>query len=310
MTRTLIAGCLFAVACGKAEHKKSEDPPPRPPDPPPAIDAAPSAACMQKVEQLAPWLEAFELEISSHETDFGSKLHVIDRAAQPVEQYVDNVTIKSKTIQIWDASESNRVGNEVEPKDLAARLAATRKNTADGLEEGPDDLLRIDVDAGATWEPVVRVVEAATAAGYPRVLFAFTATSKLEQPAGVEPRTTTREAVDAARKRLEELRQQCRPWASAVLNHKSAPTPIENAKRVAKETVTALAQCNCAADPDEVRAQLWKQGRWHQAVPRVGIELPLANPAETIAQPKATPWSEAAAKLVAADGKAVKLVAK
>ena len=306
--RTVMVGCLLAIACDKSD--RSGDPPRRP-DPPRVADAAvaPSAACVKKVEQLAPWLEAFELEVASHEVDFGSKLHAIDRPPAPVEQRVDNVTIKPKTIQIWDASEANRVGNEVEAKDLAARLTATRTNTEEVDEKGPDDLLRIDVDAGATWEPVVNVVAAAAQAGYARVVFAFTATSKLEQPAGVEPRTTTREAVDAARTRLEELRQQCKPWGSAVLSHKWGPTRTENAKRVAQATAAALVACDCAADPDEVRAQLWKQGRWHQAVPRVGIEVALASPTETIALAKATPWPEAAAQIVAADGKAVKVIA-
>jgi hypothetical protein len=66
---------------------------------------------------------------------------------------------------------------------------------------------------------------------------------------------------------------------------------------------------------DDMRAQMFKETRWHQAVPRVGVVVQLGDGGVTVtASPKAL-WSEAHAKLVeaAADGApppTVKLVAK
>jgi hypothetical protein len=97
-------------------------------------------------------------------------------------------------------------------------------------------------------------------------------------------------------------------WERALMRHTYGPTKADNARAVAKDTAAAIAECNCAVDPDEVRAVMWRNERWQQASPRTGVDVSLGAET-TIEQPAKTPWSEAHAKLLDAKG-AVKLVAK
>ena len=294
-----IALLLALGACGKAEEKKAPDDTTQKPV---AVETKPATdpACAAKAKELEPWIAQLNAEERSHEVDFGYKLVVIDRGAADVEQQIDNVFITPTQIEAFDETEANRADTKL-GKNPAQKAVIERFATIKGMGQG--ERLRVDVDEAATWGDVARAIDAAVAAGYKEALFAFTAKSKLEPPPGVEPYTTTTEAFDQAAARLEELGKTCKGLG---------PYTTEAAR-----VTEVLVECNCAADPEEVRALVWKRSRWHQARPRVGVVVALGGdtaPAP-IEQPKATPWSEAHAKLVAlaAEGAAppsVKLVAK
>lgn len=308
--RSLIALALVA-ACSKSE-------PPDPPPVKPAEPTGPDAACAAKIAKLAPWLEQLELEKASHEIDFGYSLQVIDRTPLPVLRKIDALIVKEKSFDGYDlnGTEHERIEIDDVPMQTAleaklAQMFATKPDTTD-KRRPPPDLLRIDVAPSATWGNVVRVVDAAVKAGYTRAMFAFTATSKLDAPLGVLSKITDPEEISRANRRMEEMREkQCTPWDRALLRHVWNPDQEANARAVAKATSDAIAACNCAADPDEVRVLKWKDSHWHQATIRVPVVVSLvgASPTVLTASPK-TPWSEAHVKIVGAAGATVRLVAK
>src|SRR5450432_1331861 len=110
MTRTLLALCLVA-ACGNnaTESAKTDDKPPAAARP---GAADPDATCAAKVKSFQSWLTLFELEQRSYETDFGSKMVVIDRAPMPVSHQVDNVTILNTSIEAFDVSQHDHSGGK------------------------------------------------------------------------------------------------------------------------------------------------------------------------------------------------------
>jgi hypothetical protein len=291
-----LAFLLVLGACGKADETKGrEETAPKPV----GLDArsATDPACASKAKELEPWLAQLNLEERTFEVDFVYELVVIGRGPAGVEQQIDNVFITPTRIEAFDETEANRaetkLGERPAQQAVVQRLAAI-KAMGQGVR------LRVDVDQAATWGDVARAVEAAAAAGYEEALFAFTATSKLEPPPGVEPYTTTMEAFDEAGARLEALGATCK----GLGKYSSDAAGVSE----------ALVGCHCAADPDEVRALLWKRSRWHQARPRVGVVVALGE-GTVVEQPKATPWSEAHTRLLelAPDGApppAVKLVAR
>jgi hypothetical protein len=280
-----VAVLIALAACGKSGEKKAADEPSADAKPKVApIDAAPATdpACAQKAKDLEPWIAQLNVEEASFEIDFVYTLVAIDRGAANVEQQIDNVFITPTQIEAFDATESNRADTKLGEKPaqdaVVARLAAI-KGMGDGTR------LRVDVDGAATWGDVTRTLDAAVAAGYTEAVFAFTATSRVAQPPGVEPYTTSIEVFDAARARLDALGETCK----GLGRYTTQPDDV----------VESLLGCNCAADPDEVRKLLWVQSRWGQARPRVGVTVALGA-GTTIEQPAATPWSEAHAKLVEA----------
>ena len=286
-------------ACSKSEEKKEAKAPDEPAQKPVAVGGKPAAdpACAAKAKELEPWLAQLNAEERTFEVDMVYRLVVIDRGAAEVAQQIDNVFITPTAIEGFDETEANRADTKL-GKNPAQKAVVERIATIKGMGQG--EVLRVDVDEAATWGDVSRTLDAAVAAGYQQALFAFTATSKLQPPAGVEPYTTSMEEFDAAGARLEALGETCEglgKWTTG-----------------AEDVSRALVGCRCAADPDEVRALLWKTSRWHQGKPRVGILVGLGE-GTVIAQPKATPWSEAHAKLVelAAEGApppSLKLVAR
>lgn len=299
--RTLIALALL-VGC-KSDDKKPAPAPPT--DDKPVVT---SPECAAKVKALAPWLEQLEIEQASHEVDFGYSLQVIDRPPVPQPRKIDVVMIQEKSFDGYDLNGKEHARIELSatptPKDLETTLAAMFATKPDPAEKDlpPPDLVRIDVDPAATWGNVVRVVDAATKAGYTRALFAFTATSTLEPPIGAALKITDDEAISKANRRLEEIREkECKAWGRAVMRHEWNPDRAANARAVAKEASDAIAACNCAADPDEVRVLKWIDSHWHQAKIRVPVIVSLAGPSPIeIPIAARTPWSEAHVQLVAA----------
>jgi len=303
--RFAYALCLL-VACGKAQPAdKVADKP-----------AVADAACTAKVKDLEPWLAKLDLEKMSNEIDMGPKLLLLDRAPSPVPTHIDAVEIRKDSIYAWDISEHDHASSKLEehatPKQLAAFLTTMhdKKATADEFYPAPDDLLRVEVDRDAAWSDVAHVIDAATAAGYKRVVFPFTATSKLSPPPGVDDKTRSADAAQAASDQLDALHKRCKLLGNVAYAHERKSVPAEDAAALAKETAAAVLACNCAADPDELRKLTWIDARWHQAVPRVGVELQLdAAAATTVALPAKTAWSDAYAKILDATGP-VKLAAK
>ena len=296
---------LVLVACGKSEERKSGLQPEKTPAAKPA-----DPACAAKAKELEPFFAGLMLEKASQEINFGWQPVTIDRPALSIARDIDNVTITPKTVAAYDASESNHVDNNIAPntkpdvaKDRFAAIFAMKVEK----ERGPDDVFRLDIDKAATWGEVVRIVDAAAAAGYTQAVFAFEATSKLVPPAGVEPLTTSADVHGAAEHRLDEMLEACRPWRKATWGRRTA-NPVEDANRIAAESVAGIIECNCAMDLDEVRAVSWKAARWHQAHTRVPVAVKLGTET-TIVEAAATSWSDAHVKLLATSG-AVKLVAK
>jgi hypothetical protein len=138
-------------------------------------------------------------------------------------------------------------------------------------------------------------------------VFAFEATSKLVPPAGVEPLTTDADVKAKAEARVTELRKACEPWQDVVFKLPKTDNRVDEQKAIAKLTAEAIAKCNCG-EIDEIRELLWKTKRWHQAHPRVPVEVKLGAET-TIELPSATPWSVAHKGILEAKG-AVKLVAR
>lgn len=240
----LVLGAL--AACGKADNEQ-----PKPADKPPEVhkplakpdDKVPDPQCAAKAKELESWLEQFGVETASYEVDFGYVLPVIDRAPSPVEQKVDVVMIAAKSIQAFDVSEHNHVGNNLATPKLVAEKLAKLHGMAAGPDErdaGPNDQLRVDVDKDATWGSVVGVIDAAQKAGYTDVVFAFTATSKVPQPAGVEPWSTKEEQIKLASDALEAMRKQCKQWGSALFRHTWQKSKTEDAKALAREVAAAF----------------------------------------------------------------------
>lgn len=295
--RTLIALALLA-ACGKSEPKS---------DPPKTTDDA--AECAAKVKELAPWLEKLEIEQASHEIDFGYTLQVIDRAPVPLPRKIDVMIVQEKKLDGYDlrGTEHERLdfgGDLPAPEVVEATLAAMFATKPDPTDKSlpPPDLLRIDVAPLAHWSDVVHVVDAAAKAGYARVLFAFTATSKLEPPLGVASKITDADEISRAGKRMEEMRDtQCTPWDRAVMRHEWNPDRAANARAIAKETADAIAACNCAADPNEVRVLKWIDSHWHQATIRTSVIVSLVGTsAVEVTNGDWTAWAKAHENLLVA----------
>lgn len=307
--RTLIALALLASCKSDVSDPKPVKKPPEP-----TIETSPE--CAAKVKELAPYLEQLEMEQASHEIDFGYTLQVIDRPALPIAtRKIDAVEIKEKAIAAFDASESDHANGTLADtptqkalEDKLAQMFATKPDPADkSFSSG--DLLRIDVDTKATWGDVVRVADAATKAGYSTAVFGFTATSKLAAPMGAALKITDAEAIAKANRRMEEIRETtCKAWDRAVMHHEWTADRAANARANAKETADAIAACNCAADPDEVRLLKWIDSHWYQATIRVPVTIQLGASGTPIAQPKGTPWSDAHKAILDASGP-IKLVA-
>jgi hypothetical protein len=310
MNRRLAYAVCLIVAC----DKKATDPSKHETEVSDTVVAA-SPACTAKVKELEPWLAKLAVETKSHEVDFGYKLQVIDREPMPVEKHVDDVEMTKTSIGAWDVSQGNHVDSKLPDHATQAQLTGfltrmhDQKATADVFEPESDDLLRVDVDRETPWGDVTHVIDAATKAGYQRVVFAFTATSKLARPPGVEDTTKSADAEQAASDQLEALGKTCKPLHRVSMPHHHGQV-VADAAAYAKETAAALLACGCVPDPDELRKLAWIDARWHQAVPRVGVVLELAGTAATtITQPAKTPWSEAYAQVLAATGP-IKLAAK
>ncbi len=299
--RTLIALALL-VGCGKSEPKA--EPPPKTAD-----TVVTSPECAAKVKELAPWLERLEIEQASHEFDFGYTLLIIDRDPAPLPRKIDVMIIEEKKLDGYDLSgtEHKRLdmgGDRPAPKVIEATLAAMFATKPDAADKWlpPPDLLRIDVAPLAHWSDVVHVVDAAIKAGYSRVLFAFTATSKLAPPLGVAPKITDADEISRAGKRMGEMRdKQCPPWDRAVMRHEWNPDRAANARAVARETADAIAACNCAADPNEVRVLKWIDSHWHQATIRTSVIVSLVGtPATEVTNGDWTAWGKAHENLLVA----------
>jgi hypothetical protein len=312
MKRPIACLLCLAVACDKkpADAPKELDPAK------PATGVSASPSCGAKLEALEPWLAKLDIETKSHEIDFGPKLQVIDREPMPVEQRVDAVEIRKSSIRAWDINQHDHAETSLPenatPKQLADFLTKMHDQKASDAEFLPasDDLVRVDVDREAKWGDVTHVIDAATKAGYHRAVFAFTATSKLTPPAGIDDATKTEAAAKTASDRLETLGTNCKPLGRLTLRHHPSTNDLEDAAAIARETTAALRACNCAADPDELRKLKWIDARWHQAVARVGVEIQLdAAAPTTIVLSAKTAWSEAHAALLKATGP-VKLAAK
>jgi hypothetical protein len=292
--KLLLAVCLAACGNKAADAPKSDKPSHADVDP----------ACSAKVKALEPWLAALELEKKSYE--IGTLLPVLDRSPMPVPRESDAIEVRKGAIYAWDISEHDHASSKLEDNPTQAQLVAfltkTRAKLAvgDEYDPAPDDVVRIDVMSDANWGDVVRVIDAATKAGYARAVFPFGATSKVAQPPGVEAQTMTEDAAQKVRDKLDVLQKQCQPWRVVAGNHKpNKKDPVADAAAYAKEVSAALTECNCAANPDEVRALTWADIRWHQASPRVGITIALGgNPTQKVSVPAKTLWPEAAAKLV------------
>lgn len=316
-----MAVVLLAAACGKGSksndkadglaHLKPETPTKGSAAAPPA---ATDPACSAKVKDLAPWVTALELERSSYEIDFGYKLQKIDRAPLPIAHEIDAVEITASHIEAFDATESNHAESKLGEKPTQ-KAVEDRLKTIHDMADATPDRFRLDIDEKATWKDVARVIDAAIKAGYKEAVFAFTATSKLAVPPGDEEWTSKQEDIDAASKKLEELQKTCHAWESALFSHVPNKDEAVDAKNWGTEISAAIEKCNCAVSVDDVKAQLFKEARWHQAVPRVGVMVQLADSGTAITSPGKALWSDAHKALVAAaaDGApppTVKLVAK
>jgi hypothetical protein len=252
-------------------------------------------ACAAKLEDFSVWMTALEEEKAAYEIEMFNHLATIDRAPAPVEREMDTVALTPKQAQGWDASEANHVGGDLGKTDAAIVENLTKMH---GMTNDHPDRIRVDIDEGTPWSEAVRVIGAIQKAGYKEALFAFNATSKVTPPPGVEPWTTTAEAHDAATAKLKELKKGCKDWDEGIIIG-------------TKDLVAALEKCNCAVDLDEVRVQTFKETRWHQAHPHVGVLVQLGDGTAVTASPKAT-WGATAKQVVdaSAAGAQVKLAAK
>lgn len=252
-------------------------------------------ACAAKLADFSTWMTTLEEEKAAYEIEMFNHLATIDRAPAPVEREMDTVALTPKQAQGWDASEANHVGGDLGKTDEEMVASLTKMH---GMADAHADRIRVDIDETTPWSDVVRVVHAIQKAGYKEALFAFNGTSKITPPPGVEPWTTTLEAHDAAEAKLEELKKGCKDWDEGIIIG-------------TKDLVAALEKCNCAVDLDEVRVQTFKQTRWHQAHPHVGVLVQLGDGTAVTASPKAT-WGATAKQVVdaSAAGAPVKLAAK
>jgi len=306
VTRFAIAMVLVA-ACGKSERggvKKETEPTPTTEAPPVAAKIDP--ACEAKVKELAPWLAQHEVETASREIDFGYTLAVIDRLPSPVAQVIDTVFVTPKNIAIYDASEANHVGGlgeNAKQEEVEAKLAAAFAQKPDPKKDrdaAPADTLRIDIDRDATWTDAARVLAAVQKAGYKTATLVFTATSKLAAPAGLPAQITDDQASTKAMERTRELKKKCAAWDDVVFKHKTLPNKADDARSMGADVAAAIGACNCAVDPDEVRALAWTESHWHQARVRVGVPITLGEGAKLIELPGATTWTAASEQILAA----------
>lgn len=319
-TRLVLLACVV-VACGKSEQKPTEAAHNTVDKQAEAKPHATDPACAAKVKELEPWLTQLEIETASHEIDWRYKLPQIDRAAIPLSRHADWIAI-GKDLMAYDSTVHETTGaDKPVAKNLKAVVLKLKEMhdtpaSAEDKDAPQNDQLRFNVDENATWSDVVLVANAASQAGYTEALFAFGAMSKLTAPAGVPDVTTSQDDASKADHALEALREKCKPWDRAMLHHTWNPDRGENAKAEAHETAAALAECNCAADPDEVKKLTWQMDRWHQAERRTAIVVKLGGEGATsITLPGKTPWSAALGKLVeaapaGAPPVAIKLAAK
>lgn len=276
---------VAAMACGKGENKapagRVEEKQPATPTAAPAPKTDP--ACAAKLKDFAAYMTALDEEKASYEIEMFNHLATIDRAPAAMEHEMDTVALTPKDRQGWDASESNHVGGDLGKTDAEIVASLTKMH---GMTDKTPDRIRVDIDEKTPWSEAVRVVSAIQKAGYKEALFAFNGTSKITPPPGVEPWTTTAEAHDAADAKLKELKKGCKEWDEGIIMG-------------TKDLVAALEKCNCAVDLDEVRVQTFKEQRWHQAHPHVGVLVQLGDGGQTIALPAKSTWAEGAKKLVA-----------
>lgn len=292
---------LVAVTACKGEPKSNRREDPKPP--PVAADAAAvDPACLTKAKDLQQFLETFLVEVDSYEINMGWTPALAEKTPAAVPQNLDYLLVTPKTVSAYDVSESNHVDNNIGPgKPADARLETTFEMKGKERDAGPEDHLRIDIDATVPWEEVARIVTAAQKAGYTEAVFAVEPKFVMKEWGGLAAQTTDEKEVEAAQQAIKALYEKCPAIESALLSKKEAQ---------AKEMGEGLAKCNCAIDHEELKRQIFKRDRWHQAHPRAGLVVKLAADGAKVSQPKAMPWSEAHAALLAAEGKPVVLEAK
>ena len=286
----VVVGVLAIASCGKGDTKPERKLVPgtnrvAEPEhaPTPVAEHKVDPACANRLKDFSVYMTALEEEKASYEIEMFNHLATVDRAPAPVEREMDTVDLTPKHAQGWDASESNHVGGDLGKSDAEIVASLTKMH---GMADAHADRIRVDIDETTPWSEAVRVVNAIQKAGYKEALFAFNGTSKIIPPAGVEPWTTTAEAHDAATAKLNELKKGCKDWDEGIIMG-------------TKDLVAALEKCNCAVDPDEVRIQTFKETRWHQAHPHVGVLVALGDGGQKIAAPAKSTWGDNAKKLVA-----------
>lgn len=297
------------AACGKSGDAPAPKPEPEPTVKPvkPAEPVKPVASpeCVAKTKGFATWFAALKLEERSYELDFGYVLLPTERKPAPVSHHLDAIEIKeSGAIGIWDVSEANHVDSPVGDKPDDAKLLEVLKTDRaklagpDAFDPGPDDTVRIDVDKRAPWLSVVRVAKAAREAGYGKAIFVVTAKGVAERPTGTDEWTTLAEVHDAASKAVEDAGKTCKPFGRAMMHWPDGKlTPEQDTAAWGAKVEAAFVECNCVPDVHPTKQLIWQATRWHQATPRAGVTVLLAD-GTILSQASTVPWSEAAKTLL------------
>jgi hypothetical protein len=191
------------------------------------------------------------------------------------------------------------------------RIAHGRTSSWRGDGDGRRVLLMFD--AAATWDRVVAVVEAATAAGFESPELVFGVPSRAQPPprSAIDDELDRLEAqADVTNKatQLAEIVQRVvkgcpaltRSFGGVRANEDKAP-----AETLIASIEPALVECGCSVDVDAVRSVVWRVLTNPHPVTVLAIRVDRG--AKAIELPAATPWREASKSFTGDGARAVAL---
>lgn len=268
------------------------------------------AACSTQAAELRTWLKAVELE-GFFQTASGDLVGVESRPDSILERTLVSATAR----EVW-ADENSNVGSLDDlarlPDQLNGHMRARRElNAVISPGRASVSTVGIVLKKNDPWAVVVALSEAALKSEAKEVGYVFAAKSAVAAPqASRVPAAVARDpdrslATPGALLDPEALFPRCREIAAAIASIASGPSGRPERIRAWTDVVpTAVEQCGCNVDVNEVKALFWAiQGRYDGA-PQHFQQITAGkcgDPDVTIIEaPADMPWSTAHRAVLAA----------
>ena len=307
-------GLLVAAMAALAGCPRERPLPPPPvaatavPQPPADADGDIGNECREQVADLQDWLRAVQdagLPLSLSLLDEGA--HLVQRPGAAIQEpaplvhltkagaFLDGVPVEDATALQHELTELIELRRSMMPESPFIK--------------SPRCYLAVDGEVG--WAQLVDVVGQLAAAGVEQVTFLF---GDPERKVPSPPPSPIDREIERMQKSTQLRRQQIIAELFAYV-YQDCPqglkviasmgvNPVADFKQVILDALPeAMAECSCAPDPSSVKALHW--ALFGNPRPTAGATVritPPEQPAAPLEQAADTPWSAAAAKVVAASG--------